>query len=599
MTWAAWFVLAVTALVVIGLARNLAADALLWGAVIVCGLAGILTLPQMFVGFTNTGMLTIAALFVVAAGVRETGALDMAGRVFLGKVRTVRGVMGRLGLAVPLLSAFLNNTPIVAMFIPMLSRWCAKHRLSPSRLLIPLSYMSILGGMTTLIGTSTNLVVQGMMADATASNPALSESLRPMGLFEIGAVGLPCAVLGVGYLMLFSRFLLPERMDMLEKIGLSPREYLVEMKVTPECRLVGQHVEEAGLRDLHGLFLAEIIRDGEFIAPVQPDDVIASGDILTFTGVIRTIVELEKIPGLIPIADPDYEHELALQREKLLSEAVVSPTSPLIGQSIRDSNFRDHYNAAVVAVHRGGARLARRVGDIVLQAGDTLLLQTGHHFAEVHRNNRDFFLVSRVSGSKPPRHDRAVVSLVLLGVLVALLATQVIPTVLAAFLVAGAMIVAGCISVAEARASLELQTLFAIAGAIALGQALLSSGAVQFIAHTAVSTLGSWGPYAVLAGIAVLTMLFTEVVTNTAAAALMFPLGVATALDLGVDPRPFVMVVALIASASFLTPIGYQTNLMVYGPGGYRFTDFARVGLPLSLLVLVVATLLAPVVWPF
>ncbi len=479
MTWAAWFVLAVTALVVIGLARNLAADALLWGAVIVCGLAGILTLPQMFVGFTNTGMLTIAALFVVAAGVRETGALDMAGRVFLGKVRTVRGVMGRLGLAVPLLSAFLNNTPIVAMFIPMLSRWCAKHRLSPSRLLIPLSFMSILGGMTTLIGTSTNLVVQGMMADATASNPALSESLRPMGLFEIGAVGLPCAVLGVGYLMLFSRFLLPERMDMLEKIGLSPREYLVEMKVTPECRLVGQHVEEAGLRDLHGLFLAEIIRDGEFIAPVQPDDVIASGDILTFTGVIRTIVELEKIPGLIPIADPDYEHELALQREKLLSEAVVSPTSPLIGQSIRDSNFRDHYNAAVVAVHRGGARLARRVGDIVLQAGDTLLLQTGHHFAEVHRNNRDFFLVSRVSGSKPPRHDRAVVSLVLLGVLVALLATQVIPTVLAAFLVAGAMIVAGCISVAEARASLELQTLFAIAGAIALGQALLSSGAVH------------------------------------------------------------------------------------------------------------------------
>ncbi len=599
MTWTAWFVLAVTGLVVVGLARNLAADALLWGAVIVCGLAGILPLPQMFVGFTNTGMLTIAALFVVAAGVRETGALDLVGRAFLGKVRTLGGVMGRLGLAVPLLSAFLNNTPIVAMFIPMLSRWCAKHHFSPSRLLIPLSFMSILGGMTTLIGTSTNLVVQGMMAEAVTSSPALSTSLRPMGLFEIGAMGLPCAIVGVAYLMFFSRFLLPERMDMLEKIGVSPREYLVEMEVSPDCRLVGQHVEEAGLRDLHGLYLAEIIRDGELIAPVQPDHVISSGDVLTFTGVVRTIVELEKIPGLNPVADEDYEHQLALQREKLLSEAVVSPTSPLIGQSIRDSNFRDHYNAAVVAVHRGGARLARRLGDIVLRAGDTLLLQTGPHFAEVHRNNRDFFLVSRVSDSKPPRHDRAVLSLVLLGTLVVLLTTQVIPTVLAAFLVAGAMIVFGCISVAEARASLDLQTLFAIAGAIALGQALLSSGAVHVIAHTAVSTLGAWGPYAVLAGIAVLTMIFTEVVTNTAAAALMFPLGVATALDLGVDPRPFVMVIALIASASFLTPIGYQTNLMVYGPGGYRFTDFARVGLPLSLLVLVVATLLAPVVWPF
>jgi di/tricarboxylate transporter len=598
-TWAAWFVLVVTGLVIVGLARNLAADALLWGAVIVCGLAGILSLQQMFVGFTNTGMLTIAALFVVAAGVRETGALDLVGRAFLGRVRTLGGVMGRLGLAVPLLSAFLNNTPVVAMFIPMLSRWCGKHRVSPSRLLIPLSFMSILGGMTTLIGTSTNLVVQGMMAEATASNPALSESLRPMGLFEIGAVGLPCAVLGVAYLMLFSRYILPPRMDLLEKIGTSPREYLVEMEVKPDCRLVGQHVEEAGLRHLHGLFLAEIIRDGELIAPVQPDHVIEAGDVLTFSGVVRTIVELEKIPGLTPIADPDYEHELSEKREKHLSEAVVSPTSPLIGQSIRDSNFRAHYNAAVVAVHRGGARLAKRLGDIVLQSGDTLLLQTGPHFDEAHRNNRDFFLVSRVSDSKPPRHDRAVLSLVLVGVLVALLTSQVIPTVLAAFLVAGAMIVGGCISVAEARASLELQTLFAIAGAIALGQALLSSGAVHAIAHTAVTTLGAWGPYAVLAGIAILTMLFTEIVTNTAAAALMFPLGVATAIDLGVDPRPFVMVVALIASASFLTPIGYQTNLMVYGPGGYRFTDFGRVGLPLSLLILTLAVVLAPIVWRF
>ena len=485
------------------------------------------------------------------------------------------------------------------MFIPMLSRWCAKHRVSPSRLLIPLSYLSILGGMTTLIGTSTNLVVQGMMSDAASADPALSRSLRPMGLFEIGAMGLPCAVVGIAYLVLFSRYLLPQRMDMLEKIGTSPREYLVEMEVKPGCRLVGQRVEEAGLRHLHGLFLAEIIRDGELIAPVQPDHTIAAGDVLSFSGVVKTIVELEKIAGLVPVADPDYEHELSEKREKLLSEAVVSPTSPLIGQSIRGSNFRAHYNAAVVAVHRGGTRLARRLGDIVLQSGDTLLLQTGPHFADAHRNNRDFFLVSRVSDSKPPRHDRATLSLALLGILVALLTTQIVPTVLAAFLVAGAMIVSGCTSVAEARASLELPTLFAIAGALALGQALLSSGAVHVVAHSVVGALGAWGPYAVLAGMAVLTMLFTEIVTNTAAAALMFPLGVATAMDLGVDPRPFVMVVALIASASFLTPIGYQTNLMVYGPGGYRFGDFGRVGLPLSLILLTVATLVAPMVWPF
>jgi len=599
MTWTAWFALTVTALVVIGLARNLPADALLWGAVVACGLAGILSLEEMFVGFTNTGMLTIAALYVVAAGVKETGALDFVARKLLRGIRSERALRVRMGMVVPVLSAFLNNTPVVAMLIPMLNRWSAKHRVSPSKLLIPVSFMSILGGMTTLIGTSTNLVVHGMMADTVAARPDLAQSLRPMGLFEIGAVGIPCAVIGVLYLIVFSSRMLPERTDMLEEIGASPREYMVEMKVADDCQFVGMHVEEAGLRHLHGLYLHEIVREGEIIAPVQPDHLIHAGDVLTFSGVVSTIVDLERLPGLISVVDPGYEQQLSLQREHMLTEAVVSPTAPIIGRSIVESNFRALYNAAVVAVHRGGARLAGRVGDIVLRSGDTLLLQTGPHFVDAHRNNRDFFLVSGVEDSQPPRHDRAVLSLVLLGLMIVLLMTQIIPTVLSAFLIAGAMIVGRCISVPSARRALELQTLFAIAGAIALGLALLNSGAVHFIAHSAVATVGQWGPYAVLAAIAVLTMLFTEVVTNTAAAALMFPLGVAMALDLGVDPRPFVMVVALIASASFLTPIGYQTNLMVYGPGGYRFTDFTRVGLPLSLLLLLAATVLAPMVWSF
>jgi di/tricarboxylate transporter len=599
MTWTAWFALVVTGLVVVGLARNLAADALLWGAVLACGLAGILRLEEMFVGFTNSGMLTIAALYVVAAGVRETGALDLVARRFLRGVRSTRELMVRLGIVVPVLAAFLNNTPVVAMLIPMLTRWSSKHRVSPSQLLIPVSFMSILGGMTTLIGTSTNLVVHGMMADTAAARPELAHSLRPMALFEIGAVGIPCAVLGVVYLILFSRRLLPERVDMLEEIGATPREYLVEMKVADDCQFVGMHVEEAGLRHLHGLYLHEIVRGGELIAPVQPDHLIEAGDVLSFSGVVSQIVDLEKLPGLIPVADPGYEHELSVQRERMLTEAVVSPTSPIIGQSIIESNFRALYNAAVVAVHRGGTRLSGRVGEVVLRSGDTLLLQTGPHFVDAHRNNRDFFLVSGVADSQPPRHAQAGLSLVLLGLMVVLLMTQVMPTVLSAFLIAGAMIAGRCISVPSARQALELQTLFAIAGAIALGLALFKSGAVHAIAQTTVATVGLWGPYAVLAALAILTMLFTEVVTNTAAAALMFPLAVATALDLGVDPRPFVMVVALIASASFLTPIGYQTNLMVYGPGGYRFTDFTRVGLPLSALLIVAATLFAPLVWPF
>ncbi len=599
MTWEAWFTVAVVALAMVGLARNLPADSLLWGAVIACALAGILSIEEMFRGFTNSGMLTIAALYIVAAGVRETGALDLVGRKLLGGVRSRRTVMLRMGVAVPVLSAFLNNTPVVAMFIPILTRWGSKFRVSPSQLLIPLSFMSILGGMTTLIGTSTNLVVHGMMANAAAADPSLAQSLRPMGLFEIGALGLPCALIGTAYLLLMSGKLLPVRTDMLEEIGSSPREYLVELQVLPECRLVDQHVEEAGLRHLPGLFLIEIVRDGELIAPVRPDHVITAGDVLTFSGVVGSIVSLDRIPGLVPIADPGYERELSEKRERMLSEAVVSPTSPLIGRTLGESNFRALYNAAVVAVHRGGSRLRRRLNEIVLRSGDTLLLQTGPHFVDAHRNNPDFFLVSGVDDSQPLRHDRAALSLVLLGLLIVLLTTQLLPTVLAAFLIAGAMIVGRCISMPKARQALELQTLFAIAGAIALGQALLNSGAVHTVAHGTVGTLGQWGPVAVLAGIAILTMVFTEIVTNTAAAALMFPLAVATALDLGVDPRPFVMVVALIASASFLTPIGYQTNLMVYGPGGYRFTDYGRVGVPLSGLLLLAAVLLAPQVWPF
>jgi di/tricarboxylate transporter len=374
---------------------------------------------------------------------------------------------------------------------------------------------------------------------------------------------------------------------------------MVEMRVAGDCQFVGIQVEEAGLRHLDGLYLHEIVRGSDIIAPVQPDHVIQAGDVLSFSGVVSTVVDLERLPGLIPVADPGYEHQLSVQREHMLTEAVVSPTSPIIGETIIESNFRALYNAAVVAVHRGGTRLSGRVGDVVLRSGDTLLLQTGPHFVDAHRNNRDFFLVSGVEDSQPPRHNRAVLSLVLLGLMIVLLTTQVIPTVLAAFLIAGGMIVGRCISVPNARQALELQTLFAIAGAIALGLALLNSGAVHAVAQAAVASVGQWGPYAVLATLAILTMLFTEVVTNTAAAALMFPLAVATAVDLGVDPRPFVMMVALIASASFLTPIGYQTNLMVYGPGGYRFSDFTRAGFPLSVFLLVAATLLAPVVWPF
>jgi len=599
MGWEAFFCIAVMALVFWGLLRNHAPDVLLLGAVVLVTAVGIVSPREALVGFSNAGMLTVGALFVVAAALRDTGALDVAGRWVLGKTETERGALVRLAGSVTGMSAFLNNTPIVAMFIPIIVDWCKKHRLEPSRLLIPLSYLSIFGGTCTLIGTSTNLVVNGLMQETSAADPALRESLAPMGFFELGAVGLPYAVIGIAYLLLVGRRLLPTRKGFIEKLTESSREYLVNMQVQPTCRLVGQSVQEAQLRRLPGLFLIEISRQGEVIAPVPPDQILRADDTLTFTGAVGTIVDLERIPGFVPLAADASESRPAPRRGRIMCEAVMSPTSPAISRTIRDADFRARYNAAVVAVHRGGERLAGRVGDIVLRPGDTLLLQTGPHFARANRNNPDFLLVGGVDDARPVRHDRAMISLVLLLLLVVLMVTALMEIVTAAFLIAGLMVLTRCISPADARRSVDWQTLITIAAAFGLSKALVNSGLVSVVAGLLVDVTRGLGPYGVLAGVYLMTSLFTETVTNNAAAALVFPFAVAIGGQLGVNPRPFAMAVAFAASASFMTPLGYQTNLMVYGPGGYRFLDFVRVGLPLNLLLLCCATVLIPVVWPF
>lgn len=598
LTWEAWFSLGTLIVVLGGLVLNLAPDALLVGALVMVTLAGIITPEEAFIGFSNTGMLTVAALFVVAAGLRETGALGRLANWLLGRARTSQGAMVRLAFSVTAMSAFLNNTPIVAMFIPIVSEWCKKRRIAPSRLLIPLSYFCILGGTCTLIGTSTNLVVNGMMEETVRKQPEMLETLYPIGLFELSYVGLPYAIIGVLYIVLFGYRLLPDRLGLLEQFSDRSRDYLVNMRVGPGA-LAGQAVETAGLRHLPGLFLTEIQREGEIISPVEPDQILRVGDVLTFTGVVNTIVDLERFDDLVPVADEAYENNAALKRGRELCEAVVSNSSPVLGKTIRDADFRAAYNAAILAVHRNGERLGGRVGDIVLRPGDTLLLQTGPHFDRAHRNNPDFLLVSGIQDSRAQRSDKALMSLVLLALLLIMMSTGVVEIVTAAFLVAGLMVITRCIPVAGARQSVDWQTLITIGAAFGLGKALVASGLVAIMADTVVSSVGHWGPYAVLAGVYLMTSMFTETVTNNAAAALVFPFAVAIADRIDVSARPFVMAVAFAASASFITPLGYQTNLMVFGPGGYKFTDFVRIGLPLNMILLICATLLIPLVWPF
>jgi di/tricarboxylate transporter len=599
----AWLALGVVLVIFICLSLEAGpTDALLMGGAIVFGITGIISTKEVFEGFANDGMLTVAALFVVVSGLRETGALDMVGNVLLGKTRTERGAFIRISVFVTSMSAFLNNTPIVAMMLPVVTQWCRRNMVSPSKLLIPLSYVTILGGCCTLIGTSTNLVINGLLAQAH-NDPKQPEAVRAaldkMSLFDLAWVGIPCAVVGVLYLYFIGRRMLPDRRDLIERFGESVREFTVNMRIGPGCRLANQRVEQAGLRHLQGLFLMEIARADQTISPVAPDQLMQEGDILVFSGVVENIVELERIPGLVPAGDESYDVNAASRRSVVLCEAVVSNTSPLIGRSIREADFRARYNAAVVAVHRGGERLQGRIGDIVLRNGDTLLLQAGMHFARANRNNNHFVLVSTVEDSRPVRHNRAWLSIAILGVFIFFLVTEYIDTAIAAFLAAGLMIALRCINASDARRAVDYQTLVTIGASFAIGKGLTNTGAVQQIATHFTNMAGGYGPWFVLIAIYIVTLVCTELITNNAAAVLMFPFAVAFSQQLGVSPWPFVIAVTVAASNAFALPLGYQTHLMVYGPGGYKFNDFIKVGLPLDIVTASVACAVIPLFWKF
>ena len=598
--WEAWFTLAVIAFLFAVLLRGLAPpDMVLWGGTILLTVVQVITPDEAISGFTSPSVLMIGALFVISAALRETGALTVIGGHMFGRASTQRGALARMIPSVTALSAFLNNTAVVAMAMTALNDWCRTHRVSPSRLLIPLSYLSIMGGMCTLIGTSTNLVVNGLMAGSGDA------SLHELGMFELAWIGVPTLVVGSAYLFLFGNRLLPDRKDLFETLGESARQYLVEVRVEPSCPLAGKRIDEAGLRRLPGLFLIEIQRDRRIISPVAPDEILLVGDQLTFSGVVGTIVEFERIPGFTPVADESDSASVAEKRQRRYCEAVISGTSPLIGKNIRGANFRALYNAAVVAVHRGRERLAGRIGDIRLRAGDTLLLQTGPHFAAANRNNPDFYLVSSIDEARPVRHDRTAIALGLVGLLIAMLVFGGrigMSPVIAAFFVGGLMILTRCISAGDARRSVNLDVLLTIAAAFGLGKALNGSGAAHLIADglTGLTNLIGVGgnATAALALIYGVTIVFNTLITSNATAALVFPIAITAAANLGVDPRPFAICVASAAAASFASPIAYQTNMMVYGPGGYKFSDFLRAGIPLHLLLWILAILLIPRVWP-
>ncbi len=561
-TWEAWFTVIIAGSLLVCLAMRVAATDLL--ALMFLGLimlaqevSGSTLLPtaeEAVAGFGNKGLITVALLFSVVAGLEFTGGTELATGWLLSKAKTLFDAQVRLLVPVAALSGFLNNTPLVAALMPVVGDLSKRVSVSSSRLLLPLSYAAILGGMCTIMGTSTNLIIKDKYEQLNGNQ---------MAFFEPAAVGVPATIVGLIYIIICARWLLPERQAAVS-VSDDPRQYTVEMEVDHSGPLVGRTLQEAGLRHLPGLYVAEIQREDGVIAAAKPNEVLRADDVLILVGALDSVVDMRKIRGL----------------------------------TIPDGKFRSHYNAAVVAVARGGRRLTGKIGDVRLEVGDVLLLEASPSFLHRRRESHDFYLVSTVEKGAVRRPELAWLSIgVMLAMVVAATLTPV-SIMTSALIAAIAMIAFRCCTASEARRSVDWSVLIVIGAAIGIGESLRQSKAADAIANGMLSiaqgeNLGS------LAAIFIATMICTELITNNAAAVLMFTIAVSTADKLGVDPAPFVIAVMIAASASFLTPIGYQTNTMVYGVGGYRFSDYVRFGFPLSIIVFTVSMLIIPQVWPF
>ncbi|MFC3282001.1 SLC13 family permease [Litchfieldella rifensis] len=585
----AWLALAVVIAVFPLMAfTRIGADMILLGAVILLLTLGVIDPQQALAGFSNSGLFTVAFMYVLVASIRETGGIDLIIRYVLGRPRTEGRALLRLLLPVASMSGFLNNTPVVATYIPAVLSWSRRMAFPAHRFLMPLSFASILGGTITLFGTSTNLVVNGMLANRY---PELA-----MGLFDIAWVGVPVAVVGVLYLLLVGHRLLPKRRGA-DQAFENPREFTIEMEVDRQGPLVDKTVEGAGLRHLQELFLVEIERDGNVVSVVGPGEKLKGGDRLVFAGTSAAAVELQQVRGLRPSHDGESSLEKEF-KERRLVEAVVSDQCQFVGQRIREGHFRTLYGAAVLAVCRSGERVAGNLGQIRLQPADVLLLEARPPFIERHRQSRDFLLISQVNGAARPIHEKAWLAWSILIGVIALATFGVLSLLNAAMFGAALAVLTGCCTIGAAKRSLDVQVLLTIAASFGLGSALENSGMAQALASTTLG-MADGNPWLLLFVVYAVVALLTALITNNAAAVITFPIVVASAESLGVSPMPFVVAVMFAASASFITPIGYQTNLMVYGPGGYRFGDYLRMGGLLNMLVALVALPLIPLIWPF
>lgn len=524
---------------------------------------------------SNEGVITLALLFIITSVVERTGIIDRLLIRVLDRSKTSRGALFKLLTSLIGVSAFFNNTPIVVMMVSSIQNWCRKHNLHASKFLLPISYATIFGGMFTIIGTSTNLIVHGWLLD---------RGLEGFSFFQLVPYTFLGAIFGVLYLLTIGYKLLPENDTAIDTRYDEDRRFLYEAVVHEGCPLIGKTVTSPEFKKLEGLYLIKIVRNKRTISPIRLEDQIREDDLLVFTGTLNSLAHLEAMEKISIRTGEDVTVNTLQTGETRLVEGVISHYSALINYKIKNSNFRSKYDASIVAVHRMNERIEDNIGEIRLKPGDVLLILAGKDFEKNAHRTDDFYLLSDLPREKSMNSRQSFISISIFIAMIVVVALGFLSMFEASLLVIGLFIILDLFDTNQVKQTIPFQVLLLIIASLGIGKIVETSGTSELIANTLIQLISEhFGTFGLLVSVYLITNILTEIITNTAAAVIVLPIAIEVATFIDLDPTIIAVVVAVAASASFSTPIGYQTNLIVYGPGGYTFKDYFKVGLPLNL----------------